>query len=117
MSARVRVTPTEDGAVISVDGVEITVVVKAKESVSTLAATTPVAQRDEEQRITVELVRGRLAAFLPDLTVTDEAEGILVKPTGYLGRDKFTSIASAVRELGGRYVSAGRDSRFVIPVG
>ena len=39
---------------------------------------------------------------------------IIVKPKRFLGSDNFAKIASIVRELGGEYISAGRDSHFNI---
>lgn len=40
----------------------------------------------------------------------------LVKPRQYLGSDNFRTIAAIVRnQLGGEYVSAGKDSHFKIP--
>jgi len=43
-------------------------------------------------------------------------EHIIVRPRGYLGPDTFKEIAGIVRDrLGGDYVSAGRDSHFLIP--
>jgi len=58
--------------------------------------------------------------FPPDLAsmlyfeVTDEY--VIVKPRQYLGSDNFRRIAATVRDqLGGEYVSAGRDSHFRIP--
>ena len=46
--------------------------------------------------------------------MTDEY--VLVKPRQYLGSDNFRRIATIVRDqLGGEYVSAGRDSHFRIP--
>lgn len=103
LSLNVKVTPRQDGAVITVDGLEITITVKP-------SAPAP-------PRIIVETVRARLAEHMKEVSVTEEEEGIVVRPTGFLGRDKFSSIAAIVRELGGNYVSAGRESRFVIPKG
>ena len=40
---------------------------------------------------------------------------IIVKPKRFLGSDNFAKIASVVRELGGEYVSAGKNSHFEIP--
>ena len=37
---------------------------------------------------------------------------ILIKPIGYLGSDNFAKIASIVRESGGEYISAGKESHF-----
>ena len=40
---------------------------------------------------------------------------VIVKPKRFLGSDNFAKIASVVRELGGEYVSAGKNSHFEIP--
>jgi len=46
----------------------------------------------------------------------ESEEYILVKPRHYLGSDNFRRIASIIRDqLGGEYISAGRDSHFRIP--
>lgn len=39
---------------------------------------------------------------------------IIVKPRRFLGSNNFAKIASVVRDLGGEYVSAGRNSHFKI---
>ncbi len=49
------------------------------------------------------------------LTFEDKGEFIRITPRQYLGSDNFAKIASAVREAGGEYISAGRDSHFRIP--
>ncbi len=42
-------------------------------------------------------------------------EHVLVKPRGFLGSDNFRRIANIIRDqLGGEYVSAGKDSHFRI---
>lgn len=106
MSPKVRVTPKEDGAVISVDGVDIIVTVKPSDS----TAPTVIAPSE----IDIESVRSRLAEYLKVLEIGEEAEGIVVRPKGYLGREKFSLIAAIVEELGGNYISAGKNSRFLI---
>ena len=45
-----------------------------------------------------------------------EENWLLAKPREFLGSGNFTKIASKVRELGGEYVSAGKDSHFKIPL-
>jgi hypothetical protein len=42
----------------------------------------------------------------------DKGDYILVKPKQFLGSENFAKIASAVRGMGGEYISAGRDSHF-----
>jgi len=98
----VQVTPTADGAVISVEGYDIVITVKPTEGVA--------------PKITLESVKSRLKEHLEELEVSETDKGIVVKPQGFLGRDKFASVAAIIEELGGLYVSAGRDSRFLIPI-
>ena len=40
---------------------------------------------------------------------------IIIKPKQFLGSENFAKIASAVRGMGGEYISAGRDSHFRVP--
>ena len=58
-------------------------------------------------------------AFSPELAgmLLFEQSGkfIIVKPRRFLGSDNFAKIAAVVREIGGEYVSAGRNSHFKIP--
>ena len=49
------------------------------------------------------------------LIFEDKKSYIKVKPRQYLGSDNFAKIASTIREAGGEYISAGRDSHFRIP--
>jgi len=49
------------------------------------------------------------------LSFEDMGDFIKVKPRQYLGSDNFAKFASTIREAGGEYVSAGRDSHFRIP--
>ena len=46
------------------------------------------------------------------LEFKDKAEYIIIKPKQFLGSENFAKIASIARELGGEYISAGRDSHF-----
>jgi hypothetical protein len=101
VNRKVQVTPTADGAVLSVAGYDIVITVKPSEGAVPTS--------------TLDSVRSRLGEHLEELEVTESAEGIVVKPKGFLGRDKFALVAAIIEELGGRYVSAGRDSHFLIP--
>jgi len=49
------------------------------------------------------------------LSFEDSPEKIIVKPRKFLGSDNFAKIAAVIRDLHGEYVSAGKDSHFVIP--
>ena len=46
------------------------------------------------------------------LSFEDKTDYIMVKPKQFLGSENFAKIASAVRGMGGEYISAGRDSHF-----
>ncbi|MFW6117434.1 MAG: hypothetical protein ACOC6G_02495 [Thermoproteota archaeon] len=94
----VKVTPKGDGAIITVDGsYEITLTVQSVRKATNLAE-----------------VQSQLREYADDLSISETEEEIVVKPEGYLGRGKFKEIAAKMRELGGTYISAGKDSRFVI---
>jgi len=48
------------------------------------------------------------------LNFTEKDDLIIISPKNYLGHENFARIASIVRDLGGSYVSAGKDSHFVV---
>ena len=58
-------------------------------------------------------------AFSPELsgmlTFEDHEKFIIVKPRRFLGSDNFAQIASIIRDLGGEYISAGKNSHFKVP--
>lgn len=45
----------------------------------------------------------------------ERGEYIMIKPKQFLGSENFAKIASAVRGMGGEYISAGKDSHFRVP--
>jgi hypothetical protein len=49
------------------------------------------------------------------LIFEDKGNFIKITPRQYLGSENFAKIASAIREAGGEYISAGRDSHFRVP--
>jgi len=51
------------------------------------------------------------------LNFTEEETYIRIAPIKYLGSDNFAKIASTIRELGGEYISAGKESHFRLPKG
>ena len=48
------------------------------------------------------------------LLFEESGKFIIVKPRRFLGSDNFGKIASIVRNLGGEYVSAGKNSHFKV---
>ena len=106
---KIKVTPKEDGAVITVGGFDVVITIKPSEEVPTKP---PVPIKPS---LTVELVKKDLDPYLEALDITEDEENIVVMPKRYLGRDKFAPLAEIIRDLGGSYVSAGRESKFLIP--
>jgi hypothetical protein len=49
------------------------------------------------------------------LSFQEKDDYIMVKPRQFLGSENFAKIASAVRGMGGEYISAGKDSHFRVP--
>jgi hypothetical protein len=49
------------------------------------------------------------------LTFEEKGDYIIIKPKQFLGSENFAKIASAVRGMGGEYISAGKDSHFRVP--
>jgi len=48
------------------------------------------------------------------LSFTEKDDLIIISPKEYLGSENFARIASIVRELGGTYISAGKNSHFEV---
>jgi hypothetical protein len=49
------------------------------------------------------------------LNFQEKDDYIMVKPRQFLGSENFAKIASAVRGMGGEYISSGKDSHFRVP--
>lgn len=77
---------------------------------------TPTARESAGGQKTVEEIR---MSFPPDLenllNIDERSDYIIIKPKQFLGSENFAKIASAVRGLGGEYISAGKDSHFRVP--
>ena len=77
---------------------------------------TPTTREGAGGQKTVEEVR---MSFPPDLenllNIDERNDYIIIKPKQFLGSENFAKIASAVRGLGGEYISAGKDSHFRVP--
>ena len=63
----------------------------------------------------IKSVKETVSSELADLLFfEDGGKFVIVKPRRFLGSDNFGKIASIVRDLGGEYVSAGRNSHFKV---
>jgi hypothetical protein len=49
------------------------------------------------------------------LSFEEKGDYIIIRPKQFLGSENFAKIASAVRGMGGEYISAGKDSHFRVP--
>jgi len=81
------------------------------------ATQTPAAVSHEiHEKKTIEDIR---IAFPEDLesllSFEEKGDYIMVKPRQFLGSENFAKIASAVRGMGGEYISAGKESHFRVP--
>ena len=71
----------------------------------------------QNRELTVDEVKQALQAYQKDLIFSETDLNIIVRPDGYLGKDKFKSISSVLRSLqpATEYVSAGKESHFRVP--
>ncbi len=51
------------------------------------------------------------------LTFTLEEDAVIIRPKGFLGSENFAAIAALTRDIGGEYVSAGKESHFKVKIG
>jgi hypothetical protein len=107
VNPKIDVSPKENGAIITVEGIEIEITIKPTWKFMKHL------QEGEEPKPTVDSLRRDLDPYLRDIDIYEEGEKIIVKPRRFLGRD-FPPIAEIIEYYGGNYVSEGRSSRFII---
>jgi hypothetical protein len=67
------------------------------------------------KKLDINEVKSAFSSELAGMLFFEESGSfVIVKPRRFLGSDNFAKIASIVRELGGEYVSAGRNSHFKV---
>ena len=99
--------------VISVDLAEVS---KSLKSVSGPAAAPVVSVAPAGKLYGIKDVKQAFSSELSGMLLFEEnGKFIIVKPRRFLGSDNFAKIASVIRDLGGEYVSARRNSHFKIP--
>jgi len=77
---------------------------------------TPSGHEGHERQKSVEDIRMSFPPELENLlNIEERNEYIIIKPRQFLGSENFAKIASAVRGMGGEYISAGKDSHFRVP--
>ena len=92
-------------------------VAKMKQQIAKLVGVAEQAQQkpaqQSEQLERLKQMFGELADYLS----FDVREGkAVVAPRKFLGSENFAKIARIMREHGGQYISAGKESRFEIPL-
>ncbi|HJW66053.1 MAG TPA: hypothetical protein VJ507_04635 [Candidatus Bathyarchaeia archaeon] len=77
---------------------------------------TPTGHEGYEKQKSVEDIRMSFPQDLENLlNIEERNDYIIIKPRQFLGSENFAKIASAVRGMGGEYISAGKDSHFRVP--
>ena len=99
--------------VISGDLAEVSKSLKAA-TVPAAAPTVSVAPSAKQRGIN-EIKQAFSSELVGMLIFEDNGKFIVVKPRRFLGSDNFGRIASIIRDLGGEYVSAGKNSHFNVP--
>lgn len=100
--------------IISRDLAEIS---KSLKAVAAPAVTPPAAMPTGKMR-TIEDIRVLFPSELEEmLTFEESGNYIVIKPLRFLGSENFAKIASIVRDAGGEYISAGKQSHFKVPRG
>jgi hypothetical protein len=99
--------------VISGDLAEVS---KSLKSVSVPAGAAPVSVAPAEKMRGIKAVKQAFSSELEGMLIFEEKEKyFVVRPRRFLGSDNFAKIASVVRNLGGEYISAGKNSHFKVP--
>ena len=63
----------------------------------------------------IDDVKSAFSAETQGLLIFSETDThVIIKPAKYLGSENFAKIAAIVRNIGGEYVSAGKDSHFKV---
>ena len=77
--------------------------------------TTPVTVSEEKKRA-IEDIKVLFPESLEGMLTFEEVKDfIVIKPRQFLGSENFAKIAAIVRDAGGEYISAGKESHFRIP--
>ncbi len=90
-------------------------IAKSLKEVKAPAAAPPLPPSEVRKRSTDDL-RTLFPKDLEDMLLFEEKEEyIVIRPRQYLGSDNFAKIASIIRDQGGEYISAGKESHFRVP--
>ncbi len=79
------------------------------------SAPMPAARETSKQRSLDDIRMSFPEELEARLSFDEKGDYIIIKPKQFLGSENFAKIASAVRGMGGEYISAGKDSHFRVP--
>jgi len=100
--------------VLNVISRDLTETSKALKTMVGAQAVAPKAEVGEMR--TIDDIKTLFPKDLGDMLMFEELdEDIIIKPRQYLGSENFAKIASIVRDAGGEYISAGKESHFRVP--
>jgi len=103
-------------SVLNVISGDLAEVSKSLKAVSGSAAAPASFVTPSEKKRSINDVKQAFSSELAGMLIFEESgKFIIVKPRRFLGSDNFAKIASIVRNLGGEYISAGRNSHFKVP--
>lgn len=88
----------------------------ARPSAPQASVAPPVAPKEPSKMRSLDDIRMSFPEELETrLSFDEKGDYIIIKPKQFLGSENFAKIASAVRGMGGEYISAGKDSHFRVP--
>ena len=103
-------------SVLNVISGDLAEVSRSLKAVTGPAAAPAISATSSEKKRSVNDVKQAFSSEVAGMLIFEESGTlIIVKPRRFLGSDNFAKIASIVRNLGGEYVSAGRNSHFKVP--
>lgn len=102
--------------VLNVISTDLSDVSKSLKNISETKVTPPVSPSPPGKKLGLSEVKQVFSPEIAGMLLFEEVGSyIIVKPKRFLGSDNFAKIASIVHELGGEYISAGKNSHFEIP--
>ncbi|MBS7650887.1 MAG: hypothetical protein QXL25_03325 [Candidatus Bathyarchaeia archaeon] len=101
---------------------------QSEKRIATLSVTCPHCNTDFDIHITIPRVAKaerqigstEVLNLFPEelrsmLRVEDAGDRFIIKPTRWLGKDRFNMAMTVIRRKNGEYIPAGKDSHFTIP--
>lgn len=70
-----------------------------------------------EQSSLIDKVKSTIDDWIEDLDITEENGSVIVMPKGFLGKDIWYEINDALKSFDAEWISAGKESRWVIKDG